>query len=139
MAQAHARVVLLLLCASVVAGDLQLDASGVLVSPGKSAISYDANTVEIQVCAQGVLSSVRQAFQQSVASQLQATLSGSGAQLARVYTDMQGKSCLSKSHTPRSHATFGLICVVFIRSIKQETYVFYTCTKRLDLRMRDIS
>ena len=135
MAQAHARVVLLLLCVSVVASDLQLDASGVLVSPGISAISYDANTVEIQVCAQGVLSSVRQAFQESIASQLQATLSGSGAQLARVYTDMQGKSCLSKA----THATLGLICVVFIRLIKQETYVFYTCTKRLDLKMRDIS
>ena len=105
MAKARARVVLLLLCLSAVASDLQLDASGVLLSPGKSAISYDANTVEIQVCAQGVLSSVRQAFQQSVASQLQTTLGGSGAQLARVYTDMQGKRCFSEvphHHTSRS-------------------------------------
>ena len=35
-----------------VASQLQLDTSGVFLAPGASAIAYDTNTVDVQVCAQ---------------------------------------------------------------------------------------
>ena len=63
------------LCLVAAAGaQLQLDVSGVFPVAQGGGVVYGEHTVDVQVCAQGVLSADRAPFQRSVLAQLQTTL-----------------------------------------------------------------
>ena len=63
------------MCLVAAAGaQLQLDVSGVFPVALGGGVIYGAHTVDVQVCAQGVLSADRGPFQRSVLAQLQTTL-----------------------------------------------------------------
>ena len=69
-------------------------------------LTYDSNTVIIQVCVAGMPSDIQAGFQSSVAKRLATLLASTDVTLTSVFTDTHNNLCMYYAHQVRSACRF---------------------------------